>query len=302
MTTISFHRFTAQGTDSGQPSDGTTRSSSSSHDVINGNTYRLCLLDTNALSEMVKNPNREFRNFIERLFNQDNLPCFSVFSILELRQRRDVYLSFLDFFSVFPCLFLKGHDQLLQDEISLYPNPSSLDPTLLSPLEIRLPPGMNRRTALETVLDSAQIRVDGQRWLNGRDGILDDMLSHVPDFQPARGKYSDAEIRFFLEVVVFQYVASRDRTFVEKHLARGVTIDAFPSVKIIAYTVFHKFYPDKTRKPSRSDVFDIIIAALLPYVDTVITERHQAEVIRKVKAQDSFLHGLDVRTLRDLRR
>jgi hypothetical protein len=45
--------------------------------------------------------------------------------------------------------------------------------------------------------------------------------------------------------------------------------------------VFYKFYMDPDRKPSRSDGFDVLIASVLPYVDAVFTERHQAEVLRK---------------------
>jgi hypothetical protein len=270
--------------------------------TINGNEYKLCLLDTNVLSEMIKNPDREFRNFVDGLFLEGNLPCFSLFSILELRQCNDLYAEFIDLFSAFPCLFLKGHNQLLQEEISLYPDPSSIDPSLLSPLEIALPPGMTRRAALKAVLESTQVRVDGQQWLDGRDPVLSGMLSHVQNFQPSRGKYSPAELRFFLEIVVFQYIATYDRAFVESRLAQGgLKIDSFPSVKALAYSVFYKFYPDKKRKPSQSDVFDIVISTLLPYVDTVIIERHQAEVIRKIKSRDRLLDNLDVRTLREIR-
>jgi hypothetical protein len=70
---------------------------------------------------------------------------------------------------------------------------------------------------------------------------------------------------------------------------------------MLAYTVFHKFYPDRYRKPRTSDVIDVIVSALLPYVDSAITEAHQAEVLRKVKRRDAFIERLDVRTLRDLR-
>jgi hypothetical protein len=42
------------------------------------------------------------------------------------------------------------------------------------------------------------------------------------------------------------------------------------------YTVFYRFYMDPDRTPSRSDGFDVLIASVLPYVDAVFTERHQA--------------------------
>lgn len=270
---------------------------------INGNSYRLCLLDTNAVSEMVKNPDREFSTFLECLLPRGHTPCFSLFSILELRQRTDVYGRFLDYFSVFPSLVLKSHQQLLCDEIARYPDPIGLDPVLLAPVAMRLPAGQSRREALEWLLDSPAISIDGEKWLDLRGDTLEGLIEHVPNFQPKGRSYLASEIRFFLEVVTLQQIAMHDYNFVSQTLARGkpVAIDAFPSVKMIAYTVFHKFYRDRGRKPTRSDVFDILISTLLPYVDAVITERHQAEVVRQVSAHDDCLKHLEVWTLRELR-
>ena len=271
--------------------------------VINGKPYKLCLLDTNAVSEMVKNPAREFRNFIEKFIPEKHVPCFSVFSILELRRSPAVFSGFLDYFSAFPCLILKSHEQLIRDELTFYPAGSTADPVLLSPLSIAYPPGLSRRTGLEMLVNSQAIAADGEKWLDGRDGVLDGMLGPVHNFPPEGSRYTESQVRSFVQLVVFEQVAIRNRQFAEQQLAKGcaVNTDAFPSLKMIAYTVLHKFYQDRNRQPSRSDVFDVIVSALLPYVDGVVTERHQAEVIRRVKRLGSFISSLQVWTLRDLR-
>lgn len=64
------------------------------------------------------------------------------------------------------------------------------------------------------------------------------------------------------------------------------------------YTVFYKFYPDQ-RKPILSDVYDIIISSLLPYVDCFITEGHQFDAIQKIKKVDSFLDHLEVKSIKE---
>ena len=81
----------------------------------------------------------------------------------------------------------------------------------------------------------------------------------------------------------------------------AVRIDAFPSLKATMYTVWHKFYADRTRTPSASDAFDIIISSATPYVDAIITENHQAEALRKTKRFDEFIQDLLVFTLKDSR-
>jgi hypothetical protein len=78
-------------------------------------------------------------------------------------------------------------------------------------------------------------------------------------------------------------------------------MDAFPSLKAMTYTVFHKFYADSDRKALDSDAFDVLIAAALPYVEAIITEGHLAEALHKTARRDDFLNRVQVFTLRDFR-
>mgnify|MGYP000489328173 FL=1 len=86
-------------------------------------------------------------------------------------------------------------------------------------------------------------------------------------------------------------------------LARNeeVAIDAFPSVKMASFTVFQKFYVNRNRRPSPSDAFDVIISSSMPYMDAVITERHQREVSRQAKRHDPRIADLESFTLADSR-
>jgi hypothetical protein len=77
-------------------------------------------------------------------------------------------------------------------------------------------------------------------------------------------------------------------------------IGRLPSLKMVAYNAYFKYYVHN-RDPVLSDAFDLLIASSAPYADAFATERHQAEVIRKIKHRDPFLDGLVVLTLKDLR-
>ncbi len=55
------------------------------------------------------------------------VPCFSLFTVLELRRSPDVYRRFIELFRVIPCMMLKSHEQLLEEETSRYPEPSRID-------------------------------------------------------------------------------------------------------------------------------------------------------------------------------
>lgn len=269
---------------------------------LNGTDYRLCLLDTMAVSEWVKNGDA-FGRFLSWMLDAPPIfvPCLSVFSVVELRRSPSVFHRFVELFDVVPWMMLKGYDQLQDEEISLYPDPSSIDPTLLGFTALGDEGNLTRN--LPAILDSPELLERERYWNQGQRDVLDGVLSLVKHYPPDGSKYTPREIRTFLEMVVFTQIAERDPAFARSihENEEAVQIDAFPAFKAMAYTVFHKFYVDTTRKAAPSDVFDFIIAAVTPYVDAIVTEAHQAEVLRKVKRLDSFVAELQVMTIRDFR-
>jgi hypothetical protein len=271
---------------------------------VNGTDYRLCLLDTNALSEMVKHPDVLIRYFRWAMSERPHfVPCFSPFSVVELRRRPDLFDAFLERFDAeVPCFLTKGYEWLLEEETNAYPDPSGIDPTALgfSPLGSdgnRLP-----KVYAAALSDSTFIEQERQ-WNENAASIVEGVTSLVANYPRSGSTYTSGEVSHFVFMAGFSQIAMRQNAFMKRSLDRGVAleIDSFPSVKAMTYTVFHKFYVDPGRKPVTSDAFDMIIAAEVPYVDAVVTENHQAEVLRKTKRLDSFIDHVRVFTLRDFR-
>lgn len=271
---------------------------------VNGTDYRLVLLDTNALSEFARQDDG-FGHFISwssalPMF----VPCFSLFSILEMRRRADVYERFKEVFRVFPCILVKSHEQLLDEEVRSYPDPSGIDPTLLG-FSMLGGEGMDLDRVLETASEDEFFRSREKYWNDGAPDIVEGIASLVANFPPEGETYGRAEVRHFVEAAGFSQVVMRQVDFAKQMVEvknQRVDISAFPSVKATAYVVWHKFYADRNRKWTRSDAFDIIIASAIPYVDAVITESHLAESLRKTKRLDDFIEHLTIHTLRDFRK
>ena len=134
---------------------------------INGNDYRLVLLDTNALSEFSSQAN-SFRQFLSwSSASPMFVPCFSPFSILEIRRRADVYERFKEVFRVFPCILVKSHEQLLDDEVRSYPDPSGINPTLLG-FSMLGGEGMDLDRVLDTAFEDEFVRDREKYWNDGR--------------------------------------------------------------------------------------------------------------------------------------
>lgn len=200
-------------------------------------------------------------------------------------------------------MLIKSHEQLLQDEVQTYPDPWRTDPTMLAFSGELGSDGNRLAKVLPLAFTDEALLAKEREWNAARDDVIEGISSLVGNFPPKRDKYTAAELRTFVEIAGFQQLALRVREFAEATLAKNeaVDIDAFPSLKASLYTVFHKFYADRARRPSCSDAFDIIIAAATPYVEAVVTENHQAETLRKTKRRDSFIQHLEVFTLRDFR-
>jgi hypothetical protein len=271
--------------------------------TINGSDYRLVLLDTNALSEFAKQGD-SFRHFLTWSSAPPRfVPCFSLFSVLEMRRCPDVYGCFKELFRVWPCMLVKSHEQLLEDEVRCYPDPSGIDPTLLG-FSMLGGDGMDLARVLDTASEDEFFRGREKYWNDGAQDIVEGIASLVANFPPDGDAYSRDEVRHFVEMAGFSQVAMRQLDFAKQMVEidnQAVSIGAFPSVKATTYAVWHKFYADRNRKWTRSDAFDIIIASAIPYVDAVVTESHLAEGLRKTKRLDDFVEHLTIHTLRDFR-
>lgn len=62
--------------------------------LIGVNDYKLILLDTNAIREIVTNTNMSEKGFLERFFacsSDAYAPCFSIYNVIELMPYQDIY-------------------------------------------------------------------------------------------------------------------------------------------------------------------------------------------------------------------
>jgi hypothetical protein len=267
-------------------------------------SYPLCLVDTNALSEMAKDESGALmRHFLEWATDGPTMiPCFSPFTLLELRRSPTVLKQVVERFAQLPAAMVKGYVDLLEEERSAYPDPSGVEVLSLAFVPPPLGEEGNRLQNVPWMLDQhAQVL---QGWSDAAPSILSGIQSLVPNYRAAGSSYTTAEIDLFVfQVVTTQLFLQESTAEWAKATVNGgqaVEIDAFPSLKAMAYTVFYKFYADADRKASASDVIDMLIAATLPYVEVFITENHQAEALKKARHQ-GFLPDLEVFRLRDLR-
>jgi hypothetical protein len=254
---------------------------------------------------MVKRPAGTFRHFLEWSMDTQPqfVPCFTVYTLMELRRKPGLFEKFVEHFHPFPCVLLKGYAQLLDEEVANYPDPTGIDPCAIA--FTPLGGEGNLLSNIPSILELPQHTKQEQQWNTEGPEIVAGMVSLVKNYPPAGTTYTAEEVRYFVWLASFTQLALHGYSeFAQRvHYREGepVDMDALPSLKAMTYAVFHKFYADCDRTPSDSDAFDVLIAAALPYVEAIITESHLAEALAKTKRRDRFLNRVQVFTLRDFR-
>lgn len=270
--------------------------------TLNNNQYSILLLDTNALSDFLKDV-KNWLNYITDYF-PNSIICASAFSLCELSKREDIFDKYLNFFSIWPSGILDGHESIYLKEFEAYGNTNiDISPVVLFPSNFAMNKNITPEQAFRKILELANFKSRTNYWLEPRQDILDGILSLKNNYKPKGEKYTSKEIEEFVFFGTIQQIILRNYDFANNMIKiekKEIDINQFPSLISTMYVVFYKFYSDN-RKAEPSDIIDIIIASILPYVDFVITEGHLCEIIRKVKRRHNFLNNLDYTSIREVK-
>ena len=129
---------------------------------------------------------------------------------------------------------------------------------------------------------------------------MDGILSLKDNYKPQNNHYTLKEINSFVEIVAYQQLTMKYTDWC-KNLSNkkiAVEINRFPSLQILCYLVFYKFYINN-RRPRLSDIPDLLMATAYPHVDEVITEKNQCEIVRQIQKKHKICEGLKLYTIND---
>lgn len=206
-------------------------------------------------------------------------------------------------FDVFPCAILKNEEQLFYEERDAYPDPTGVDPLLLGFSFMNRSKGTNLSNLLKAVFREPSSRQREKEWPELKVSLLKDWLDLKKNYPPKGRRYQLPEAAEFARKATFQHVAFRDAAWLRELTSKREPFrwTAFPSVAMTLLTVFFRLYEPQGRKAVPQDVFDVLISTPTPYLDVVITENMQAEIIRKAKRVLAPIRNVEVYTLRDIR-
>jgi len=265
----------------------------------NGSSYKLCLLDTNALSEIVKRPEIEGHGFVTRFPPNEYVPCFTVYNVIELRRWPEVFRSVVIFFSEYPCFIAQSHQRILQKEIAANgrANTNDILAMAFSPVSSHMPLGK----FLDTLFSNPEIAELEHNWRDLDQETLDTWLARKANFQPKRTVPNASDAKQYVQDATIDSLYQLHPQLVRSaEEANNVAfLYSFPSMQTMLYGQYYRVF-DTNRSAEHQDVKDVCISACAPYVDAIVTERFQAEIYRKVQPHIDGM-STEIATLRDLR-
>jgi hypothetical protein len=267
---------------------------------INDKVFYLNLLDTNAISEIIKNKNGERESYFSKILINRTVPCISLWSIIELRKSEYLYPKFLQLFSIFPISILKPFPHILKEEVKNNSSKKIIDPILFT-----FNPHGKKEEKLEGFFkdffkDKNVLGLEKKWSTKWTQEVLDAILLLKDNFQSKNKNFNSNDAKKFLKIGIPQYLKSQYPEKFNNIENQSIKIENYPSVKTLFYTVFYRFYLEK-RKPELADIPDLMINFIAPYIDSIIVEKFQAEIFRKVKLKDNFLKDFKVYTLKDIK-
>jgi len=267
-----------------------------------GNIYKLCLLDTNVLSEILKNKKKEAVGFLEKYRPDLTVPCMTVYNYIELRRKPELFEEYLRVFSIFSNFLLKPHRLIIQEEVNnqYHTNPISIQIRAFSPLGPTETHDL--RDFVNQLFEIPDIAEIERNWREEEKVGIDSWLKRKSNFKVNRPAANAEDAERYVKRMLLDYLES-DRLFSVKKKIESfdeISVENYPAIKTMLYSKYYRIF-DPSWKPYPKEVTDTYIVAAAPYMDIVITEKYQAEILRKVQNRVPGLENLEIATLRDIR-
>ena len=267
--------------------------------TVNGNNYRLYYLDTCALSELVKD-RAGFGSNLLNLVLSDGLIAISPHSLWELKSSPAVYKDVIEVITSLPTVLLKSEDAIINDEYQ------SLENSIVNidPIVNHLMKALHAKHGLDilALIDKHITEKKKDVFKQDRDETFKIIASKPSNIYSREELKLKANIEYSVQLVAYEIATAFLLTEINHYsnLKKEFPIANFLSLMSISYIIHYK-YQQVERKGTESDIQDILMSALYPYVDMVITERHQCAIVKQIQKRHNFFNNLKIISMNQVR-
>lgn len=267
--------------------------------TVNNRTYKTYLLDTNIVIQLLKDK-EIFGSKIMNLILGEGIFVISPVSLWELSIDFDIFNEFKKIFLVIPTILVRAYDEILQKECELYEKEK---PTIIdNGVFLNEPYFKNSNISIESIINQHVSKTRSEMYkAKERNTFFDIRKDTTVGFIEKNKKNDKKQIKESVELYAYEIIARTNIRFAQKIAKRKEALDIyrFPSAISMSYIYHYKFI-NQRKKGEPSDLSDILISPILPYVDCYITERSLASNINEIKNGYNYYQNLEVLRMKDI--
>lgn len=279
----------------------------------NQSSSKLCLLDTAIISEFLKtkikiekglidkNEPNFFKNILNKLILEEQyILCYSFHTLIELKKIEYLFQEFFNTAFLFPALIMKPFEMLWNEEIANYDSHNIIEPHLF------LLEALQKETYYKEKYDYFSkdpiVSKYFQEEESGKSETMNVLYEYSKQYRPKKDKFTYKEIEEWVNIIILKIIVSKDTKLVKSKLDKKEFVDEseFLSIKSAALMTFYKFYLWH-RNIKESDIFDIAIASIVPYVDAIVAEKEMCDIIKTMQRKHNFCQNVKLMTIIDFR-
>jgi hypothetical protein len=245
--------------------------------------------DTNILSEFAKKP-QLWRPLQDFLHEQDLCLGISGAQVAELSSDNRLHEPLNVLLTPVPAALIKPPELVLKEEVNSHPKKRT-EGLLQYPLNALLGKRDFGEFLSSSMLSNArnEQRNAAQLWMKR----LQDLKPNFPPKQS--GKYSQDQADLFAWTITIQELSFGYLDFLAqfKDKVANLETDAFPSIKLMGYVIFYKYYL-VGQQPKDSDFGDMFHLYDIPYSKLAIMERNMCGILNQIKKNHDALNGVTI--------
>ena len=255
---------------------------------INNKYYKICLVDTNIISDTLK-MSQDIHKYFINLLSDNYIFAFSDLTLVEMSKRNELLNQFKIFIKSIPVFFLKPSYQIAALEKSHYP--IKLEPKDIILFVVNQNHNINSQD-LREYLETNNFK-EISRDLAKIQSKLHSENRFEEEVTAVKKSKIDA-IKYCDDLLKINLIKKKENFNV------SMEDDYFPSQKMEHLLKYYNYHYHM-RKPKNSDTFDRLICSSLPYVDLFITEKNLSLDLKKIKENHNIIDHLEILIMKDLR-
>lgn len=254
---------------------------------VNNTEYDVVLLDTNIIQCMMVE-GKDALYMLEKFYGCEKKYAFGIscYSIFELKPKQDLFNKMIEFFQDIPCIIFYPFPAIFKHQL----NNTNEKLNITNDFSyICSPVAENGFKSFVTGMYS-----NGSKLI---EESITQLGEHVEEWEEVRNTLDEKK-----SISILDYKRKEEKNQIQIilnsfNLDENLKIEEnqqkIISARIMAYSKFERIYNTK-KIIVRNDIMDIMISSLSPYVEVIVTEASQAEVLKKAKKFINEIKNIEI--------